>query len=617
MRNVRKISKKYYVRQIVACLMVYLMLLNPAIVLANIGEGGWDVVEGDAKITGGGSADAFIQMLSDRAVINWDSFDTDAGQLVQFLKETGNFAVLNRIIGEGGPTSFNGKLEALMGDVFIINTRGIVFGPQSYIDARTFVASGIDILNEDFMDGDGVYQFQKNDINPYGNEIGDVTNEGIGVDNGIHAENVALIGKNVTNKGLISAPGGTVILAAGETVLLSESGSDVVVEVAMTDPTDPSLNVVDNGGSLGTGSGGIGWDTDHVILAAGDIWSTAIEGVETLRAEAKGSATFTGYIHVSANDDSDAVADVTIITGDDFTVDNEITAYAHADETDAGNKATANITIDSGGNVNINDRVYASAQVYNGSANAEATINIDADKSVNINSAGPYANTAVEAYAKAKYGSDDALATVNITAKENINIYDGVLAYARTQYEAGDSKALVDIDADGSVNIADSVEAKATVKDLSGDAYADIKIHADGDVDVIGNSEVEALVKSWARTSEDAGNSTATTAIDAGGNVTIGDGSVEAWAVTESYLEDTFGNLTSTVDIDADGDVILGFMYDGIWEGHILAVATSGNMAEGDIGNMSATVDIDADNVVVAYGNIDAVAKAGIDSTLD
>ena len=302
MGNFRRISKKYCVRQIVACLLVYFMLLGMPvqIALAGIGDGvtPYTKIAGDPTIVApGGNADAGITLNNSQTIINWNNFNTIDTQTVTFLESIGgNPAVLNRVIGIGA-TQFDGSLLASGIDVFVINTRGITFGPDSYVSARNFVASGIDIRNSDFLGG--TYQFEKFPENghPYSNQIGDITNEGIGTGDGINAENIALIGRNVTNKGAITttAPGGTVVMAAGESVYLSEVGSNVSVEVSQG-YTSPYNRVVDNGGSQGTSDGTITATGGKVILAAGDIYSTAIEGVESLRAEATGDITLNGAI---------------------------------------------------------------------------------------------------------------------------------------------------------------------------------------------------------------------------------------------------------------------------------------------------------------------------------
>ncbi len=332
MANIRRISKKYYLRQIVACFMVYLMLfglpaqvvlaVNPPATNALPSGGTVPVGYGSANFTYNPGNNLTIGSLATQTVINWDNFDIGSLSTVNF-SDFANYAVLNRVTGNTGPTGIYGGLSA-NGTIFVINTRGIVFGPTSYIQAKNFVASGIDIKNDAFMNS--IYQFETNVENPYGNVIGDVTNEGIGIGKGILAENVALIGKNVANKGVITtASNGVVVMAAGESVYLSEIGSNVVVNVAMTNPAD---HVVDNGGDVGggpgTGPGTITATDGKVILAAGDIYSAAISGIESLAAEAKKDITLKGTITTTTGDvtlvaDGDVDIDLGVNSGGNFT----------------------------------------------------------------------------------------------------------------------------------------------------------------------------------------------------------------------------------------------------------------------------------------------------------
>ena len=95
-------------------------------------------------------------------------------------------------------------------------------------------------------------------------------------------------------------------MAAGESVYLGQENSSIVVQVAMSDPAN---HTVTNTGSIGGGKAGIeGGATDDpaVILAAGDIFSTAISGIESLRAEAQRNISFSG--NVSANSSIDLTA---------------------------------------------------------------------------------------------------------------------------------------------------------------------------------------------------------------------------------------------------------------------------------------------------------------------
>jgi filamentous hemagglutinin family protein len=270
MGKLRKISKMYYFRQIVACFLVFFMsFVMPAqVALANIGDGGWDVAEGSANINAaGGTADAYIELLSNQTVINWRDYNTDPGQLVQYIKSVGGIpAVLNRI-NSGNPTYFNGILKANGIDCYVLNSNGLVFGPSAYIQAHRFVGSALDISDSDFMNG--VYNFT-------GDGVGKVINYG-----NISAEQVALIGKQVLNAGVIRSPGGYVLMAAGDKVYLGQEGSDIVVEiegVTVPNPTDAAsagLGDVINEGVVDASGG-------KIVLAAGDTFSRAIDGLDTL-----------------------------------------------------------------------------------------------------------------------------------------------------------------------------------------------------------------------------------------------------------------------------------------------------------------------------------------------
>ncbi|MHC4125801.1 MAG: hypothetical protein ACYSRR_05020, partial [Planctomycetota bacterium] len=102
---------------------------------------------------------------------------------------------------------------------------------------------------------------------------------------------------------------------------MQQPGSNVIVQVAMA---DPASHVVDNGGSLGTGTGTVSAAGGKVILAAGDIFSTAIAGVATLRAEAERDITLEGSINASS--DVDLLADRNVKIKDDVTTGGDFTS---------------------------------------------------------------------------------------------------------------------------------------------------------------------------------------------------------------------------------------------------------------------------------------------------
>jgi len=274
MKITRRLQKIYF-KQSLACITACCMFLNMSLPVAQATPTAADIVAGSAAVVQNGNT-INVQMLSSRAVINWDCLDTSYNETLNFLKES-NFAVLNRIIN-GGPTRFDGSLFAENGSVFIVNTRGLVFGPTAYIRASQFVGSSLDITNTDFMNGQ--YAFAG------GN--GAVVNHG-----DITARRVALIGKQVLNAGTITSPEGYVVMAAGDRVLLGKSGESVFVEVDSAGIPGPMDTQISDVPADVTNEGLINAEGGTIVLAAGDSFSRAVANIGTL-------ATAAGKIKVEA-----------------------------------------------------------------------------------------------------------------------------------------------------------------------------------------------------------------------------------------------------------------------------------------------------------------------------
>ena len=174
---------------------------------AGANPSGGVVVHGDVGIGDGAGGNLQIDQRSANAIIDWEDFSIDAGELTQFNQPGSSAAALNRVTG-GDPSAIHGALRA-NGNVFLINPNGILVGPGGSIDVHGLALSTLDIDNGEFLaGGDRVFQ---------GQGSGDVTN--MGRINAIGGD-VFLIGQNVANSGTISATG-TVGLAAGEEVLVT------------------------------------------------------------------------------------------------------------------------------------------------------------------------------------------------------------------------------------------------------------------------------------------------------------------------------------------------------------------------------------------------------------
>ncbi|MGK5053538.1 YDG domain-containing protein [Janthinobacterium sp. RB2P8] len=197
------------------------------------------VVHGQATFNQQGNV--FSITNTPNTIINWQSFSIHAGEITRFIQQNGNSAVLNRITGQD-PSKILGALES-NGKVFLINPNGIVFGQGAKVDVNGLVASSLGMTNEDFLAGKR--QFMAGSVS------GGVSNAG--VINAGKGGQVLLIAPNVENTGLITAPNGEVILAAGRSVQLADPGNPQL-RVLVSAPNDHALNlgqIIAQGGSIG------------------------------------------------------------------------------------------------------------------------------------------------------------------------------------------------------------------------------------------------------------------------------------------------------------------------------------------------------------------------------
>ena len=182
---------------------------------------------------------------SNGAIIDWQSFSIGQDELTRFLQQSGSSAVLNRVIGSD-ISSILGGLQS-NGQVFVINPNGIVIGSSAVIDTRGFLASTLDISNEDFAAG----------ILRFSGDGGSIDNRGlIRVDgNG----NIALIAPDITNSGILQTDNGQITLAAGREIEISAADNrDIMIKVQA--PEDSVVNlgkIIAEEGTIGLFAGNL------------------------------------------------------------------------------------------------------------------------------------------------------------------------------------------------------------------------------------------------------------------------------------------------------------------------------------------------------------------------
>jgi filamentous hemagglutinin family protein len=184
---------------------------------------GGQVASGNVTIAAPAGGSLNITQTTDKGIVNWQTFNVGSGETVNFLQPSASSSTLNRVVGNDASTIF-GQINA-NGQVFLVNTSGILFAPGAQVNTAGLVASTLQLQDSDYLSGN--YSLTGSG--------GSVDNQGV-----IKAGFVALAGAQVSNTGTIVADGGMAALAAGGRVTLNLIGSDLV-SVSVDAPTAAAL----------------------------------------------------------------------------------------------------------------------------------------------------------------------------------------------------------------------------------------------------------------------------------------------------------------------------------------------------------------------------------------
>lgn len=201
---------------------------------AYAGPTGGNVVAGTANISALGNTTTITQ-ATNRAIINWQSFNVGSAETVQFHQPSASAVTLNRVLS-ASPSAIDGILKA-NGRVFLVNPAGVVIGKGASVNVGGLVASTLNISDEDFLRGHEQFS---------GDGAGKIVNAGsiAASDGGM----VALLGAQVLNSGHIVAREGAVFLAAAGSVTLTFGEGPTAHSIAVDKPTVDAL--VDAGGAV-------------------------------------------------------------------------------------------------------------------------------------------------------------------------------------------------------------------------------------------------------------------------------------------------------------------------------------------------------------------------------
>jgi filamentous hemagglutinin family protein len=224
------------------------------------------------------------------AVLNWQSFNIGAGETTIFNQPNAYSVVINNI-HDANASQIYGSLQA-NGIVVLMNASGFYFGPNSFVKTGGLIVSTANCIPP--QNTGGSWEF--NGPPP----LASIVNYGqlqVG-QNG----SVFLIADQVENHGTIEAPEGSIGLASGQTVLLSERPDGRGMSLQVTLPGGS----VNNDGKLVADAGTISLQA-KVVNQDGLIQANSVQNQN-------------GVIELVASDSLDLGADSKILAqGDDST----------------------------------------------------------------------------------------------------------------------------------------------------------------------------------------------------------------------------------------------------------------------------------------------------------
>lgn len=241
-------------------LLKALLLVTSALVTAGAigttaaragGLSGGVVAVGSATISTPASNKTVIDQTSAKALINWDAFSIPGGYSVEFHQPTASAIAVNRVVGPNA-SAIDGQLLA-NGNVWLINSNGIVFGQGAQVNVGGLIATTSDISDDDFRNGR--FRFAK--------PSSDAAVENKGTLIAGEGGSIVLSAAHVENEGLIKADLGSVVLGGARTFSVDFDGDNLIryqigepiAETPKGNDGTPQAAIVANSGTV-TAAGG-------------------------------------------------------------------------------------------------------------------------------------------------------------------------------------------------------------------------------------------------------------------------------------------------------------------------------------------------------------------------
>ncbi len=178
------------------------------------------VVGGVASISQAANNTA-INQSSQRAAVNWQSFNVGSQQSVTFNQPSAQSVTLNRVVGSN-PSQIAGRIDA-NGQVVLVNQSGVTFYKGAQVNTTGLMVSAIGMTNQsvqNFVNGGQLVLDQPGNPNAAVINNGNITVRQAGL--------AALVAPQVANNGTITATLGHVVLAGAKTATLDLYGDGLL-----------------------------------------------------------------------------------------------------------------------------------------------------------------------------------------------------------------------------------------------------------------------------------------------------------------------------------------------------------------------------------------------------
>lgn len=213
---------------------------------------GGTVVAGQATISRTATRTQ-VNQASDRAVVEWRSFDIGANHQVDIRQPAATSFSLQRVTGPDA-SQIAGRLTS-NGGVALVNPNGVTFHAGATVDVASLIATTSDISNRNFTEGRMVFDGQPRPGARVENR-GSITVRDRGM--------AALVGPVAANSGTIRARLGRVAIAGAEAFTLDLAGDGLLsLDVTRQVTTAPS-----GAAALVTNTGTIEAEGGQVLLTA-------------------------------------------------------------------------------------------------------------------------------------------------------------------------------------------------------------------------------------------------------------------------------------------------------------------------------------------------------------